>query len=185
MADTLAQQNPDRQGGVCTGASTFLITWVCYGTWLPGRAGAVPRTQNAFGAPLPEADTRLEQCSRRRMPQQPYRLDAIRRQIVLRSLLDVCSCRGWTLWAVHVRTNHVHIVVTVSCKPEQAMATMKAYSSRALNQCGLDTPDRDRWARHGSTQYLWTADAVERAIQYVVREQGECMAVFEAPCSPP
>ena len=61
------------------------------------------------------------------------------------------------------------------------MSTLKAYSSRALNAHALDSPDRRRRARHGSTRYLWTADAVRMAIQYVTCEQGECQAVFEMP----
>ncbi len=60
------------------------------------------------------------------------------------------------------------------------MATdLKAYASRSLAEQGFDPPDRRRWARHGSTRYLWTAERVEAAIQYVVQEQGEPMAVFE------
>ena len=115
------------------------------------------------------------------MVQEPYVLDIVRRRIVLTSLQQVCSWRDWTLLAAHVRTNHVHVVVRAPCKPAQVMSTMKAYSSRALNERALDGPDRRRWARHGSTRYLWTADAVRMAIQYVVHEQGESMAVFEMP----
>jgi hypothetical protein len=59
------------------------------------------------------------------------------------------------------------------------LIAMKAYSSRALNDSKLDTPDRRRWARHGSTRYLWTGGAVQAAIRYVVYEQGEPMGVFE------
>ena len=59
------------------------------------------------------------------------------------------------------------------------MNAMKAYSSRALNQHGLDRAGRRRWSRHGSTRYLWTDDDVRAAIEYVVREQGEPMEVFE------
>ena len=95
---------------------------------------------------------------------------------MLKSLQETCFCRGWTLLAAHVRTNHVYVVTTATCKPEQVMNAMKAYSSRAL-----DGPGRRRWARHGSTRYLWTGDAIQAAIQYVVREQGESMAVFEQP----
>ncbi|HZQ51897.1 MAG TPA: hypothetical protein VFB14_06855 [Bryobacteraceae bacterium] len=61
------------------------------------------------------------------------------------------------------------------------MNAMKAYSSRALNEYALGDLNRRRWARHGSTRYLWTGDAVCAAIEYVIREQGECMAVFEMP----
>ncbi len=171
------EQNRDREGA----AAACLITWVCYGTWLPGQSGAVPRTQNRFGAPIPEPDVGSERRSGKRMTQQPYKLDAVRRQVVLKSLQQVCCCRNWTLWAAHVRTNHVHVVTTAHCKPEQVMSALKAYSSRALNQYALDGPDRRRWARHGSTRYLWTADSVRTAIQYVIREQGEPMALFEMP----
>jgi len=115
------------------------------------------------------------------MKQPLYLLDAAGRRVVLKSLQEACSCRDWTLLAAHVRTNHVHVVTTANCKPEQVMTAMKAYASRALNEHVLDGPERRRWARHGSTRYLWTGDAVRAAIQYVVREQGESMAVFEMP----
>jgi len=113
------------------------------------------------------------------MTQEPYLLDATRQRVVLRSLHEVCSCRGWTLLAAHVRTNHVHLVATAGCKPEPVLNALKAYSSRALNHLRLDRPNRRRWARHGSTRYLWTSAAVSAAIHYVVREQGDAMAVFE------
>jgi REP element-mobilizing transposase RayT len=108
-------------------------------------------------------------------------LDAIRRQAVLKSLQQTCSYHGWTLLAAHVRTNHVHLVATADCKPERVMNALKAYSSGYLNRCALDAEDRRRWARHGGTRYLWTRAAVSAAIQYVVRGQGEAMAVFETP----
>jgi REP element-mobilizing transposase RayT len=113
------------------------------------------------------------------MKQDPYRLDEVRRQAVLDSLRQVCCFRGWTLLAAHVRTNHVHVVVTANRKPEPVMTALKAYSSRTLNRDALDLPDWRRWARHGSTRYLWTAESVQAAIQYVVHEQGPAMAVFE------
>ncbi len=170
--------NRDRQGA---DATTYLITWVCYGAWLPGENGAVPRTQNRFGAPFPEASPNRVRQSRKRMEQPPYRLDALRRDVVLKSLQEACSCRGWTLLAAHVRTNHVHVVIAANSHPEAVMTTLKAYASRALNRQLLDSPGRRRWARHGSTRYLLTTAAVRAAIQYVVCQQGKSMAVLEMP----
>lgn len=115
------------------------------------------------------------------MKQDVYLLDAVRRDIVMRSLHEVCSRRDWLLLAAHVRTNHVHTIVDAQCKPEAVMVAMKAQCSRALNGAEIENRDRRRWARHGSTRYLWTMDAVHTAIRYVVHEQGEPMAVFEAP----
>jgi len=172
---TLPLQNRDREGAEVT----YLITFACYGAWLPGQAGAIPVTQNAFGARFPEADAGKEQRARNEMSQEPYVLDATRRQLVLGSLQEVCSCRGWRLLAAHVRTNHVHMVVGAGCKPELVMNAVKAYSSRVLNRVGQDGSKRRRWARHGSTRYLWASAAVSAAIEYVVRGQGEPMALYE------
>jgi hypothetical protein len=54
--------------------------------------------------------------------------------------------------AAHVRTNHVHTVIVGEDRPEKMLNAFKAYASRRLNEAGMDTPDRKRWARHGSTR---------------------------------
>ena len=115
------------------------------------------------------------------MKQEPYLLDAIRREVVLKSLKQVCFYRDWTLLAAHVRTNHVHVLVAASQSAEHVMNAFQAYASRALNAMTLDSPNRRRWARHGSTRHLWTTASVSAAVHYVVCEQGEPMALFEMP----
>jgi len=60
------------------------------------------------------------------------------------------------------------------------MNDFKAYASRRLNRMRLDEPDRKRWARHGSTRFLWKPQHVCAAIHYVVDEQGDAMSVFES-----
>jgi hypothetical protein len=60
------------------------------------------------------------------------------------------------------------------------MGDFKSYASRSLNRLRSDEADRKRWARHGSTRWLWTDEDVKQAIRYVIEEQGEPMAVFEA-----
>jgi hypothetical protein len=79
--------------------------------------------------------------------------------------------------AAHVRTTHVHVVIAAKERPERILHDMKAYATRALNQAGLDDGDIRRWPRHGSTRYLWQDEAVESAINYVIRRQGEPMAL--------
>ncbi len=113
------------------------------------------------------------------MDQAPYCLDRSRREAVLAALLERCAQRHWSLRAAHVRTNHVHAVVEAEAKPERVMNDLKSYASRYLNRTGLETPARKRWARHGSTRWLWKRENVSAAIRYVVDEQGDPMAVFE------
>lgn len=114
------------------------------------------------------------------MDQPPYAMDASRREAVLTAMLERCADRGWHVMAAHVRTNHVHIVVEAEARSERIMNDLKSYASRCLNQLRLDEPTRKRWARHGSTRWLWKPQNVSAAIRYVIAEQGDPMAVFEA-----
>jgi len=161
-------------------ASTYLITFVCYGARLPGTVGAVDRLHNVPGSRKPTPDTARESEARERMTDAPYLLDAVRRKAVLAAVCEVCSHREWTLLASHVRTNHVHVVVEACQKPERVMNAFKCYASRALEQLRVDSPGRRRWARHGSTRYLWTKETVSAAVHYVICEQGEPLSVYEA-----
>jgi REP element-mobilizing transposase RayT len=160
---------------------TYLITFACYGCHLHGDPeGSVDRKHNLPGSPLVEPNPKRVSAERRLMEQPPYRMDAQRRQAVLASIVDRCSQRNWNLLAAHVRTNHVHLVVEGAVPPERILSNLKSYASLRLNQIELDEPARKRWARHGSTRWLWEPENVSAAIGYVVVEQGERMAVFEA-----
>lgn len=122
----------------------------------------------------------MPSAERERLSQVPYNLDQIRRDAVLEAIQEVCAHRGWILLAAHVRSTHVHTVVDAEVPPERVMSDFKVHASRRLNRMSLDEPNRKRWARHGSTRWLWQPQHVSAAIQYVVAEQGEVMAVFES-----
>jgi REP element-mobilizing transposase RayT len=89
------------------------------------------------------------------MDQPAYLLDERRRVVVLEAIREVSSYRGWNLVAAHVRGNHIHAVVEADVRPEIVMNAFKAYASRAMNLTGIDRLNRKRWARHGSTRWLW------------------------------
>jgi hypothetical protein len=83
------------------------------------------------------------------------------------------------LWAAHVRSLHVHVVVTGGTTPEKVMNDLKAYASRALNETEPGKAGRKRWTRHGSTRYVNEAGHLERVIRYVLEGQGSPQAVFD------
>jgi REP element-mobilizing transposase RayT len=157
------------------GSSTrYLITFACYGGHLHGDdAGSVDRSNNLPGSRLLSGDPKLAKAERQLMNQAPYLLDPDKRVIVLESLREVCSHRGWVLLAAHVRTNHAHAVVEAEEQPEKIMKDFKSYSSRNLHRAELGKPDRRNWARHGSTRWLWKDEDARGAIRYVVEQQGE------------
>jgi REP element-mobilizing transposase RayT len=157
----------------------YFITFHTYGTWLHGsEKGSVDRSHNRHGDEVLLPDDRLESFRRSQMKQPEYRLDPSRRSLVLRAILEHAEHKQWKIWAIHVRTNHVHVVVTSEQPPERVLMECKAYASRALNQAALDPPDCERWSRHGSTRHLFSEDEVAERIQYVAEEQGDAMELF-------
>jgi REP element-mobilizing transposase RayT len=158
----------------------YLITFTCYGVRLHGdESCSVDRRHNIRGTPFLQPSPALVAWDELLMKQRPYLLDHRRVLIVLNAVREMCGHRGWMLFAAHIRSTHVHAVVSAEKRPELVMNAFKSYASRALNRAKLDEPARMRWARHGSTRYLWKPEDIGGAVHYVVREQGEPMAVWE------
>ena len=127
--------------------------------------GSVDRSHNLVGSRLLEPDQRRVTQERRSMLQDPYMLDREARAVVLASLRKHCAHRGWSLLAAHVRSNHVHTIVEAEIRPERIMNEFKAYASRELNRLQSHGSYRRRWARHGSTRWLWKDQDLREAIQ--------------------
>ncbi len=157
----------------------YLITWTCYGTWLHGdERGSVDRHgRNGYGHPLVSSSPGRRSEEESRLSHPPFSLATETRQQVLSAIQDVSVHRGWALYAAHVRSNHVHVVLGGAASPERMMNDFKAYASRRLNAVMPEWVDLPKWTRHGSTRYLWKPTDLEAAIRYVVEEQGEPMAV--------
>ncbi len=155
----------------------YLITFCCYGSVLPGQDGSVDDDSNLYRSRYRPSSAPLLRNSLSRMRHSPCLLSESERPAVLSSILEVCTTRNWNLLAAHVRTNHVHAVVEADASPEKVLLDFKVISSRALND---PQGKRIRWARHGSTRYLWTKADLDRAVSYVVAEQGAPMALYEA-----
>ena len=159
----------------------YFITFACYGAHLHGHeSGSVDRQHNLVGSRLLEPDAERVMAEGRDMLQDPYVLDEVTRPVVLAAIQRHCAYRGWNLLAAHVRSNHVHIIVEAETRPERIMNEFKSYASRELNQLTSERPDRKRWARHGSTRWLWKDEDVMHALRYVSDEQGDPMALFVA-----
>jgi REP element-mobilizing transposase RayT len=160
---------------------TYLITFACYGAHLHGDdSGSVDRLHNQRGSRAISANSGRAALERRLMDQPTYTLDKPRRGTVLVSLIERAKQRGWDLLAAHVRTNHVHIIIDADATRERVMNDLKSYASHCLNHAGLDSRDRKRWARHGSTRWLRGRARVDAAVRYVVERQGEPMAIYVA-----
>jgi hypothetical protein len=152
-----------------------LLTFACYGERLHGdRRGSVDPHHNGWLSPYLDGDSSRQRAEQGRMRVASARLSVSDRDVVLQFIRSVCAHQSWTLHAAHVRSNHVHVVVSATARPEAAMTKLKAYASRALGRTKC-------WSRHGSTGYIWTPHDLQRAIDYVVHGQGPPMACCQTP----
>jgi REP element-mobilizing transposase RayT len=155
-------------------ALAYLITFRCYGTWLHGDdRGSVDRFHNQYAAPYIAPDKNWRQSSTRRLKHEPVTLDADQRASVERGIRETCELRQWLLRAAQVRTNHVHVVVSIGAAPvERTLNALKANTTRQMRQDGRWPHQHSPWANRGSTRYLWNQHSIERAIDYVTNSQG-------------
>ena len=160
-------------------ALAYFLTWTTYGTWLHGNAkGSVDKQHNVFETPLLPEEMERARREEQAMVQPAYLMDETQRAIVCKAIVNLARERHWRLWAVHVRANHVHVVVTVERDPGRLLSDFKGRASRDLTRAGFDNVDRKRWTRHGSTRHLFREGDVEAAITYTLDEQGDRMAWY-------
>jgi REP element-mobilizing transposase RayT len=89
------------------------------------------------------------------------------------AIREVCAHRSWFLHALNVRTNHVHIVVSIGEeKPERALNAFKAYGTRRMRQDGNWQESHSPWADKGSKRRLWNERSLALAVDYVINGQG-------------
>ncbi len=151
----------------------YFITFRTYGTWLHGdERGSVDRDHNTFATPSLGHHTGRERSARQRLKNPPVSLNEQQRAAIQDAITRVCVHREWSLHAINVRTNHVHLVVSAEQSPELVMQSLKSWASRTLRENDLLDQDERVWARHGSTRYLWKAHQLTEACRYVVEGQG-------------
>ena len=152
----------------------YLITFRSYGSWLHGdERGSIDRLHNSYGSPaLPHSPQRLE-LNLSRLKSGPVEFSSTQRKTVEAAIRETCRFRNWNLWAINVRSNHVHAVVSAPCKPEKILVAFKANATGRLRKAGCWESDDSPWAKGGSKRYLWTEKEVINAVAYVEYDQGE------------
>ena len=156
---------------------SYFLTFTTYGTWLHGDTrGSVDREHNIVETPYLEPDAEHFAEKKLRMVQPAYTLDFQRRDLVLNSIIKLFQIRSWELFALHVRSNHVHLLGAAEIKPERMMHDCKSFASRALNQAKIESSERRRWTRGGSTRWIKSELAFDDVLEYVLHRQGEVMS---------
>lgn len=160
----------------------YIITCRTYASWLHGDPrGSVDRKRNKILQPKIKHNPGLHHAMKAACKESEFVMNAQQRQVVLHSIIDTCQHSTWYLHAAHVRSNHIHVVLTAEKPPERIVMSLKANATRLL-RIADPTLTRERfWSRGASTRYIFQSIYIFRAIEYTINEQGCEMARY---CDP-
>ena len=83
-----------------------------------------------------------------------------------------CDHRGWRLWAVNARSNHVHAVVTATeYSGKTVRDQLKANCTRGLREHWTVFSDRPVWTVGGDWECINSEDDLETVCVYVRETQ--------------
>ena len=128
---------------------------------------------------LPRSDRRRD-LNQRKLKSDPVVLDVEQRQSVDFAVHEVCIYRQWHLHALNVRTNHVHVVVSIGqANPARALNLSKRTQQ---DECDKIETGGNHIVR-GRTKAVSDTYGIERslalAIDYVINGQGGDLPEFE------
>ena len=159
----------------------YLITFRSYGTWLHGdERGSVDRFHNQYRSPRLPPDRERVEHSRSQLSGEIVTFNAKQRESVELAIRETCEVRKWILRAMNVRTNHVHVVVSIGItRPGRALNDFKAYATRRMRRNNCWHSERSPWADKGSKRHLWNERSIELAVEYVLNGQGDDLPDFD------
>ena len=164
-----------RDGKMYNEPVAYFITFSTYGTRLHGDSrGTV--FQHRKKKKLIGHEPKLQSYKSALMRYPEVNFDKLQRKIVLDTIIQHCRFKSWKIFALHVRSNHVHILVNAGTGPEKVMNQLKSWSTRKLRQAGYNF--EKTWTRHGSTVFVFKSEKLRQKVRYIILEQGEMMEYY-------
>lgn len=162
----------------------WFLTWRTYGTWLPGdergfvgpvvEANGERVIRNAPGTPQEEPAPGLHDYAQSIMRADPILLEPGHAAEVFAQFRETASVRGWTMLALAVLSNHIHVVVRVEGDPDGAdvLRDFKSYASRRLNDAYGKPTGGSWWSESGSRRVLRDESSAVATVRYVREQEG-------------
>jgi REP element-mobilizing transposase RayT len=121
----------------------------------------------------------LVRVSRESLKCPPIYLASVHADLLLPHFRETAAYRGWTLFAVAIMANHVHIVVGVPGDPDPSdiLGDFKSYGSRPLNRRWGKPASGTWWTEGGSKRKKTDQAARLEAVRYV-RDQENPLVVW-------
>ncbi|QDT08258.1 hypothetical protein [Planctomycetes bacterium K23_9] len=147
----------------------ILITWTTYGTWMPGDARGWRKRKGGSQLPQPL----LADWCRKQMKGEAVLLEPHHHDAVETACRNHCEHRGWHLYAVSARTNHVHVVIAADAKPQIVRDQLKANCTGAMRRLSTPLSVERTWTKGGDCETLETDEDIHEAVIYVTEAQDQ------------
>ena len=157
----------------------YFITFRTYGSWCHGDPRtSVDRQRNKINTLRIQANDGFHTSMVKMQKQDFIIFNREQGEIILDGMVHACNKYHWRLYALHIRTNHVHVTVRSERTPEHVMTQLKAHATRFLRVKNSFPKDKKIWSRHGSTKYIWDPMSLYLTNEYTIERQGQKMAYF-------
>jgi REP element-mobilizing transposase RayT len=158
----------------------LLISWTCYGTWLPGDArgyvsntllaeGGFEHKENVPETPCTADDAYTLEHARALQKSDTVYLSPALALVAAQALVDAAGERGWHIVQGAIMANHVHVVVQ-NC-PDDGPAVRRILKGISQNALSRHVGKSQRWwTAGGSDRYKHDDAAICAAVNYVARQ---------------
>ncbi|NIA07009.1 MAG: hypothetical protein GWP14_05110 [Actinobacteria bacterium] len=138
----------------------YMITWTTYGTWLPGDDRGYVTHGKILGR-----NEGLRQTNMRRLKSRIVNLSQQEQEVVRRAILSRAESLRQKIYAIVVRSNHVHIVAQrISKSIEMVVSYYKNSARLALRANGFT----DRlWTRGFDKRFCYEHSQLKGRIEYL------------------
>ena len=151
----------------------YFITFSTYGSWVHGDArGSVNRKQNKFDTPKIKPNAQYAKKMHERQKHKQFLLNETKRDTVLQSIVEATQYYNWYLYAAHVRSNHVHILLRTEESSKTVAPKIKSFATKLLKKHHADIPDQKFWTRGKCARCIWNPAFILPTKLYVIEGQG-------------
>lgn len=138
----------------------YMLTWTTYGSWLQGDERSYVKDGRTLGG-----NKKLVELCEKYQKGHTVKLGYDEKNIVRRAILNEAERIGYTIEALAVCSNHVHLVARYSPEPiGQIVSRFKNVTTSALKKHGRDGRV---WTRGFDKRFCFNEEDLNWRIQYV------------------
>jgi REP element-mobilizing transposase RayT len=172
----------------------LLITWTCYGTWLPGderghvsnvllSEGGFDPKRNVPGTPVAAGDAFTRTRAAALQKGATVWLTEAQALCAAGALVEAARDRDWHIRRAALMANHVHVVVC-DC-PDDGPAVRRVF--KGVSQAALSKAEgrsQRWWTAGGSDRYKHGTAAVQAGIDYVANQAHKLAEIVDMEVRP-